>query len=177
MNFFRSVQVSRGCGPALAALLAALLAPVALRAETVVSSGAAAGGFVQKTDPYRIVTSGTVEIASGGRAVFLSGNTVSLQPGFKATAGSFFQAAVSRANGVPLAWPAVSGATRYDIYRNGSKIGEATGTSYIDTTASASTAYNYVIKSITGGVATDLLTLSTIMPFGFELFTPLLPSS
>ncbi|HSX36339.1 MAG TPA: alkaline phosphatase family protein [Patescibacteria group bacterium] len=54
-----------------------------------------------------------------------------------------------------LQWTAATGATAYNVQRNGVTIGVATGTSYADTGLTASTTYSYVI------VATDSFDGST----------------
>jgi hypothetical protein len=149
-----------------------------LQAEQTVTTGVASGQTLQVTDPFRVVTSGTVEVQSGATAVFRSPNTVSLQPGFKAAAGGFFHAAISQVTSIPLAWTATAGSIRYDIYRNGVKIGEATQPNYLDATASAGGLYTYVIKAIaSGGGETVVLTTSAQAGRGLELFTPLLPAT
>jgi chitinase len=52
------------------------------------------------------------------------------------------------ATSVPLSWPAVAGATSYKIYRGGSPIGTATGTSYTATGLSPSTAYSFQVSAV-----------------------------
>ena len=47
-----------------------------------------------------------------------------------------------------LTWSAVSGATSYNVYRGGSKVGSATGTSYTDTGLSPSTGYSYTVTAV-----------------------------
>ncbi|WP_432886289.1 cellulose binding domain-containing protein [Kribbella sp. CA-245084] len=48
---------------------------------------------------------------------------------------------------VNLSWSAASGATSYNIYRNGSKVGSPSGTSYTDSGLSANTAYSYQVSA------------------------------
>ncbi len=49
---------------------------------------------------------------------------------------------------VSLAWTAVSGATSYNVYRNGTKVGSATATSFTDSGLAASTAFSYAVTAV-----------------------------
>ncbi|WP_308798030.1 carbohydrate binding domain-containing protein [Streptomyces sp. UH6] len=51
------------------------------------------------------------------------------------------------ATSVPLSWPAVTGATSYNIYRSGSLLGTTTGTQYTATGLSPSTAYSFQVSA------------------------------
>jgi hypothetical protein len=53
----------------------------------------------------------------------------------------------SSASSVSLSWSAPSGATSYNVYRNGSKVGSPTGTSYTDSGLSANTSYSYQVSA------------------------------
>lgn len=48
---------------------------------------------------------------------------------------------------VNLTWSAVSGATSYSVYRNGTKVGAPTGTSYTDSGLTANTTYSYQVSA------------------------------
>ncbi|MER6983635.1 PHB depolymerase family esterase [Streptomyces carpinensis] len=50
--------------------------------------------------------------------------------------------------GASLSWNAVSGAASYDVYRDGTKAGSTTGTSYTDTGLSAGTSYSYTVAAV-----------------------------
>ena len=50
--------------------------------------------------------------------------------------------------GATLAWNAVSGAAGYNVYRGGTKVGSATGTSYTDSGLSAATTYSYTVAAV-----------------------------
>ncbi|MFF0793983.1 PHB depolymerase family esterase [Streptomyces spiralis] len=50
--------------------------------------------------------------------------------------------------GASLAWNSVSGAASYNVYRGGTKVGSATGTSYTDTGLSAGTSYTYTVAAV-----------------------------
>lgn len=68
-------------------------------------------------------------------------------------------------NGASLSWNAVSGATSYNIYRNGTKVGSPTGTSYTDTGLSAATSYSYTVAAVdssgTAGTPSSPVTATT----------------
>jgi hypothetical protein len=53
----------------------------------------------------------------------------------------------STSSSVSLSWSAVSGATGYNVYRNGTKVGSPSSTSYTDTGLAASTAYSYQVSA------------------------------
>ncbi len=50
--------------------------------------------------------------------------------------------------GASLSWHPVSGAASYAVYRNGTKTGSVTGTSYTDTGLSAGTSYTYTVAAV-----------------------------
>ncbi|MFI9599977.1 PHB depolymerase family esterase [Streptomyces sp. NPDC052043] len=50
--------------------------------------------------------------------------------------------------GASLSWTAVSGAASYTVYRDGTKVGAPTGTSYTDTGLSAGTSYRYTVAAV-----------------------------
>ncbi|MFJ7912014.1 PHB depolymerase family esterase [Kitasatospora sp. NPDC096204] len=49
---------------------------------------------------------------------------------------------------VSLGWSAVSGAASYDVYRNTTKVGSATGTGYTDTGLAEGTTYTYTVAAV-----------------------------
>ncbi|MGW5655156.1 extracellular catalytic domain type 1 short-chain-length polyhydroxyalkanoate depolymerase [Streptomyces humi] len=59
--------------------------------------------------------------------------------------------------GAALSWNSVSGAASYNVYRNGTKVGSATGTTYTDTGLSAATSYSYTVAAVdsSGAVGTS----------------------
>ncbi|MET9269639.1 cellulose binding domain-containing protein [Kribbella sp. NPDC003557] len=56
----------------------------------------------------------------------------------------------STASSVSLTWSAASGATSYNVYRNGTKVGSPTGTSYTDSGLTANTTYSYQVSASNG---------------------------
>ncbi|HEY0693658.1 MAG TPA: cellulose binding domain-containing protein [Kribbella sp.] len=70
----------------------------------------------------------------------------------------------STSSSVSLSWSAVSGATSYNVYRNGTKVGTSSGTSYTDTGLTASTAYSYQVSasnSVGEGAKSGALSVTT----------------
>ncbi|HEY4570365.1 MAG TPA: cellulose binding domain-containing protein [Kribbella sp.] len=75
---------------------------------------------------------------NGGSCSGGGGGTVPGTPtGLSGTASS---------SSVSLTWSAASGATSYNIYRNGSKVGTSSGTSYTDSGLAANTTYSYQVS-------------------------------
>ncbi|MFJ2302251.1 PHB depolymerase family esterase [Streptomyces sp. NPDC087787] len=50
--------------------------------------------------------------------------------------------------GASLSWNSVSGAALYNVYRNGTKAGSATGTTYTDTGLAPGTSYSYTVAAV-----------------------------
>ena len=76
---------------------------------------------------------------NGGSCSGGGGGTVPGAPtGLSGTASS---------SSVSLSWSAASGATSYSVYRNGTKVGSPTGTSYTDSGLSANTTYSYQVSA------------------------------
>lgn len=87
-----------------------------------------------------------------------------------------FYATSAQSYSVGLAWNAVSGATGYNVYRNGVKLnGSAlTGTSFTDATAQPGTSYSYTVTAIANDGSESLAaTLNVTTAGSFEVFTPL----
>ncbi len=79
-----------------------------------------------------------------GIAQFLVGAPPAILPPTGLTAG------VATASSVPLSWNAASGATGYNVYRNGAKItaSPVTASSYSSTGLAASTTYSFAVSSV-----------------------------
>lgn len=54
-------------------------------------------------------------------------------------------------NTIALAWNGVSGASGYNVYRDGAKVGSTPGTSFNDTGLNSGSTYNYVVKAVANG--------------------------
>jgi chitodextrinase len=79
---------------------------------------------------------------------------------------------------VALSWSgatAAAGINHYNVYRNGTLIGTASGTTYTDSTALPGTAYSYTIKTVDNGsglsAASSAVSVTTAA--SLEIFTPL----
>lgn len=83
--------------------------------------------------------------------------------------------ATSQSYGTGLSWNAVSGATGYNVYRNGVKLtgSPQTGTTYTDSNLQAGTTYTYAVTAIVGGIESAQTTLNVTTAAAFEVFTPL----
>lgn len=57
-------------------------------------------------------------------------------------------ATATTSSSVSLGWTAVSGATSYSVYRNGTKVGSATSTSFTDSALTASTSFSYAVTAV-----------------------------
>lgn len=85
------------------------------------------------------------------------------------------QATSVQSYSVSLAWNAVSGATGYNVYRNGVKLtgSPQTGTTYADANLQGGTAYAYAVTAIVGGSESPQTVLNVTTAASFEVFTPL----
>ncbi|MFB9903766.1 chitinase [Allokutzneria oryzae] len=63
---------------------------------------------------------------------------------------SGLSATASSSSSISLAWSAVPGADGYSVYRDGAKVGNATGTSYTDTGLQPSTTHTYAVAAYNG---------------------------
>ena len=50
-----------------------------------------------------------------------------------------------------VTWSAVNGAASYNVYRDGAKVGSATGTSYTDSSLNPGSTYTYTVKAFANG--------------------------
>jgi hypothetical protein len=80
---------------------------------------------------------------------------------------------------VSLSWSgatATAGINHYNIYRDGTLIGNTTGTTYTDTTAAPGTTYSYKIKTVDNNSVLSSFSSATgaTTATSFDFFTPLL---
>jgi fibronectin type 3 domain-containing protein len=93
-------------------------------------------GGVQMAALVAMVNKITSGYTSGG-----GGTTIPAAPTGLAITGT-------TGNSVSLSWSASSGATSYNVYRGGTKVGSSTSTSYTDTGLAASTTYSYAVTAV-----------------------------
>ncbi|MFC1418088.1 fibronectin type III domain-containing protein, partial [Streptacidiphilus cavernicola] len=75
---------------------------------------------------------------------------------------------------VALSWSAVSGATSYNVYRGGVKVGSASGTSYTDSGLTASTGYSYTVTAVNSAgesAPSSAVSVTTAAGFTPQCFT------
>ncbi|HEX9172482.1 MAG TPA: PHB depolymerase family esterase [Telluria sp.] len=135
---------------------------VVLNGATPVSDAAAGSGasFSKAYGPLAdgtytgtvTATSGSVTSAACAIPAFLVGPPPALNPPAGLAAGT------TTASSVPLSWSAASGATGYNVYRNGAKVNAAplTATAFTDSGLAASTTYSYQASSLAGTTESGL---------------------
>jgi len=74
---------------------------------------------------------------------------------------------------VSLSWTAVSGATSYNVYRGGVKVGSPTTTSYVDTGLVNGTSYAYYVTAVKGGIESTASSTVNVTP---TVITPAAPT-
>jgi poly(3-hydroxybutyrate) depolymerase len=133
---------------------------VVLNGPTPVDDSAAgSGASFGKAYPSRAVgyysgtvtaTNNTTGLTSGACSIpqFLVGSAPALQAPANLAIGA------RTANSIALTWNASSGATGYNVYRNGAKVNATplASTSYLDGGLAASTSYTYQVSSTGNGV-------------------------
>jgi poly(hydroxyalkanoate) depolymerase family esterase len=89
-------------------------------------------------------SSGTIGAQSG----VVSATTTGTNPGLPAPTGLTVGAVTS--SSIALSWTAVSGASGYDVYRNGTQVNTSavTGTGYTDTGLATGTGYSYTVAAV-----------------------------
>lgn len=104
-------------------------------------------GTVTATNSATGLTSAACNIAT-----FLVGTPPAIQPPAALTVGA------TTASSIALSWSAASGATGYNVYRNGVKVTATpvTATAFTDTGLAASTTYSYQASSVAGSSESGL---------------------
>ncbi|MFE7527126.1 PHB depolymerase family esterase [Kitasatospora sp. NPDC057542] len=102
----------------------------------------------------------------------LDGGSGPTNPGLPAPSGL---TATASADSVALGWQAVSGAASYQVFRNGTQVGSATGTAFTDTGLTAGTTYSYAVAAVDGsgtvGARSAAVTATTPGGGTFQCFT------
>lgn len=113
------------------------------RSETITGTGP-----VTNTQNISNFAGGTnITFQASGTSVF----TVTRTAGPNAVVTTIsFGSGVQVTHSVTLTWPAVSGATSYNLYRNGTKLVSVSAPPYKDTTVVAGATYTYAVTSVNG---------------------------
>jgi poly(3-hydroxybutyrate) depolymerase len=123
--------------------------------DSAAGSGASFGkAYAARADGYYsgtvTATNNTTGLTSGACSIpqFLVGSAPALQAPANLAIGA------RTANSIALTWNASSGATGYNVYRNGAKVNATplASTSYLDGGLAASTSYTYQVSSTGNGV-------------------------
>ena len=125
--------------------------------------------FSSSTSAYPFFTDGTLDYNFRIYDITAAGNTISFKYGTSSNceAPTNLIASVD-GNNVSLSWNAATNAVSYNIYRNGTLIGNTSGTTYLDSNVAYGN-YTYFLKSIDANglfsAASETITVS-VMPAG-----------
>lgn len=78
---------------------------------------------------------------------------------------------------VVLQWAASANADRYDVYRDGAKLGSTENTQYVDTTPEANQTYAYTVKAVNGGGESAGTSITVYTKSGYFEYKPLIESA
>lgn len=78
---------------------------------------------------------------------------------------------------VVLQWAASESADRYDVYRDGAKLGSTETTQYVDTTPEANQTYVYMVKAVNGGGESAGTSITVYTKSGYFEYKPLIESA
>ena len=78
---------------------------------------------------------------------------------------------------VVLKWAASANADRYDVYRDGAKLGSTEGTQYVDATPEANQTYGYTVKAVNGGGESAGTSITVYTKSGYFEYKPLIESA
>lgn len=78
---------------------------------------------------------------------------------------------------VVLQWAASANADRYDVYRDGAKLGSTEGTQYVDATPEANQTYVYTVKAVNGGGESAGASITVYTKSGYFEYKPLIESA
>lgn len=78
---------------------------------------------------------------------------------------------------VVLQWAASANADRYDVYRDGAKLGSTEGTQYVDTTPEVNQTYVYTVKAVNGGGESAGTSITVYTKSGYFEYKPLIESA
>ena len=78
---------------------------------------------------------------------------------------------------VVLQWAASANVDRYDVYRDGAKLGSTEGTQYVDATPEANQTYVYTVKAVNGGGESAGTSITVYTKSGYFEYKPLIESA
>ena len=78
---------------------------------------------------------------------------------------------------VVLQWAASANADRYDVYRDGAKLGSTETAQYVDTTPEANQTYVYTVKAVNGGGESAGTSITVYTKSGYFEYKPLIESA
>ena len=78
---------------------------------------------------------------------------------------------------VVLQWAASANADRYDVYRDGAKLGSTEDTQYVDATPEANQTYVYTVKAVNGGGESAGASITVYTKSGYFEYKPLIESA
>ena len=78
---------------------------------------------------------------------------------------------------VVLKWAASANADRYDVYRDGAKLGSTETTQYVDATPEANQTYVYTVKAVNGGGESAGTSITVYTKSGYFAYKPLIESA
>lgn len=78
---------------------------------------------------------------------------------------------------VVLQWAASANADRYDVYRDGAKLGSTATTQYVDATPEANQTYVYTVKAVNAGGESAGTSITVYTKSGYFEYKPLIESA
>lgn len=78
---------------------------------------------------------------------------------------------------VALQWAASANADRYDVYRDGAKLGSTETTQYVDTMPEPNETYVYTVKAVNGGGESAGTSITVYTKSGYFEYKPLIESA
>lgn len=78
---------------------------------------------------------------------------------------------------VVLQWAASANADRYDVYRDGAKLGSTEGTQYVDATPEVNQTYVYTVKAVNGDGESAGASITVYTKSGYFEYKPLIESA
>lgn len=149
-------------------------AAVKLYAFSIKKSGTLVRNFIPcKNDSGTVGLYDTVEgqfYANAGTGTFTAGPEIIPDPPAAPTGLQTVLAVV-------LQWTASANADRYDVYRDGAKLGSTETTQYVDTTPEANETYVYTVKAVNGGGESAGTSITVYTKSGYFEYKPLIESA